>query len=104
MNNYRPVSNLLFISKILEKIAAGRYEGHLTRYSLHEPYQSAYIVNHSTETTLLKVKCEIANSLDKHKSVHMVLLDLSAAFNTVDHTIIISRSEKSFGIQGTTLK
>ncbi len=96
LNNYRPVSNLLFISKILEKIEASRYEGHLTRYSLHEPYQSAHRVNHSTETTRLRVKCEIANSLNKHKSVLMVLLLLSTAFDTVDHKIIISRSKKIF--------
>ena len=67
---------------------------------LYEPLQSAYKKFHSTETTLIKVHNDIATAIDSGHSVILVLLDLSAAFDTVDHTILIRRLSTRFGICG----
>ena len=66
---------------------------HLTENGLHEPLQSAYTANHSTETTLLKVTNDICIALDKRHCVFLVLLDLSAAFDTIDidHDMFLQR-------------
>ena len=71
---------------------------------LNELYQSAYKKFHSTETALLKVFNDIACELDDKKVVLLSLLDLSAAFDTIDHTILLNRLNISFGIQGTALE
>ena len=71
---------------------------------LHEPLQSAYKIFHSTETALLTVTNGIMLSLDKGEKVFLVLLDLSAAFDTVNHTLLQARLQKSFGIRGTVLQ
>ena len=65
LKNYRPVSNLPFVSKILEKVVDARIEHHLVSNLLHEPLQSAYRKFHSTETALLKVNNDILESLDQ---------------------------------------
>ena len=65
---------------------------------LCEVFQSAYRANHSTETALIRVYNDIAMSTDNHKSVVLVLLDLSAAFDTVDHSLLLSRLSTRFGI------
>ena len=65
---------------------------------LCEVFQSAYRAHHSTETALLRVYNEVAMSIDNQKSVVLVLLDLSAAFNTVDHSLLLARLSTRFGI------
>ena len=102
--NYRPISNLRFISKTIEKCVAKQLIQHLDINDLGETYQSAYKRNHSTETTLIRVDNDIAMAIDKHNSVILVLLDLSAAFDTVDHGILLSRLSNRFGITGTVLE
>ena len=98
--NYRPVSNISFISKVLEKIAVKRLTNHLDINGLQEDYQSAYKLMHSTETALPKVKHDISSALDKHNSVLFVMLDLSAAFDTIDqnHLLVLLRVE--YGLTG----
>jgi hypothetical protein len=96
--NYRPVSNLPFISKILEKVVDARLERHLCENSLHEPMQSAYRKFHSTETALIKVQNDILQSLDQKSVTVLVLLDLSAAFDTIDHQTLLHRLENHFGV------
>jgi len=91
LKNFRPVSNLPYLGKLIEKVAVNQMESHLTENDLHEPLQSAYRANHSTETALLKVSNDILLELDKRKCVYLVLLDLSAAFDTIDHTVFLSR-------------
>jgi len=98
--NYRPVSNLAFLGKVIEKAAIQQIDQHISNNNLHEPLQSAYTKNHSTETALLKVSNDILRALDKGKGVYMVLLDLSAAFDTIDHTVFLSRLEKVYGVTG----
>ena len=79
-------------------------EKHLTENSLHEPLQSAYQANHSTETALLKVSNDILMALDKRQCVYLVLLDLSAAFDTIDHRVFLTRLEENNAITGDALK
>ena len=103
MNNYRPVSNVSFVSKIVEKVVAARLHRHMAAHSLAEPLQSAYRKNHSTESALLRVQNDILQAVDNKKRVILVLLDLSAAFDTIDHDILLQRLETSIGVCGTAL-
>ena len=104
LKNYRPVSNLPFVSKVLERAVAKQLQNYLTVNNLHEPQQSAYRKHHSTETALLCVQNDIVQAIDGKKSVILVLLDLSAAFDTIDHTVLLHRLKHDFGITGTALK
>ena len=76
----------------------------LTSNGLSETFQSAYKSFHSTETALLRVQNGILCALDRNESVILVLLDLSAGFDTVDHTLLVKRLSTCFGLQGTVLK
>ena len=100
MKNYRPVSNLSYLSKLIEKVAVNRMNNHMTEHNLHEIHQSAYRPNHSTETALLKIFNDILCAVDAKKCVMLVLLDLSAAFDTIEHRILFERMELLFGISG----
>ena len=91
LNNYRPVSNLSFMSKILEKIVANRLQADIKNNHLSNPLQSAYRKHHSTESALLKVHNDIIISMDKGKDTALTLLDLSAAFDTIDHATLTDR-------------
>ena len=75
----------------------------LSANSLYGKVQSAYRRNHSTETALLRVHNDILRAIDSHKDVVLVLLDLSAAFDTVNHDILLHRLREHFGIHGTAL-
>ena len=103
LSNYRPVSNLLFLSKLIERAVADQLVHHISANGLHDPLQSAYKQFHSTETALVKVTNDILCALDKNEVVILVLLDLSAAFDTVDHKILLHRLEHTFGIKGVAL-
>ena len=100
LSNYRPVSNLSFVSKVLEKIVSKRLHTHKLSNCLYEPFQSAYRPGHSTETAMLRVQNDILRELDDGKGVFLVLLDLSAAFDTVSHHILLKRLSKQFGVTG----
>ena len=100
LNNYRPVSNLLFISKILEKVVDMRLEQHLTTNNLHEDHQSVYRKFHSTETALLEVQNDVLQSFDQNIVTIMVQLDLSAAFDTIEHQTLLHRLEHHYGVTG----
>ena len=98
LKNYRPFSNLHFVFKILEKIVGQRLEEHLNRYSSHDTLQSACRKGHSTETAILKISKDINVSLDQSGCVVLASLDLSTAFDTVDHDIFLHRLESTYGI------
>ena len=102
--NYRPVSNLHFLSKIVEKVVIQRLEVHITRNDLQDSVQSAYRKQHSTETALLKIHNDIVTSLDQKRCTLLASLDLSAAFDTVDHSILIHRLQYEYGIGGVALQ
>ena len=96
--NFRPISNLTFLSKVIEKVVALQLIDYIDSYDLCEMFQSAYRSNHSTETALIRVSNDIALSIDSQKSVVLVLLDLLAAFDNVDHFFLLSRLSARFGI------
>ena len=101
--NYRPVSLLPFMSKILEKVVAQQLVSHINQHSLAAKFQSGFKRHHSTETALLKVTNDILCENDKGKITALVLLDLSAAFDTVDHAILLSRLETDIGVSDVAL-
>ena len=68
-----------------------------------DPYQSGYRKNHSTETALLKIQNDILQSLDQNCIVALVLLDVSAAFDLVNHNSLLKYLRDNFGIKGTVL-
>ena len=103
LKNYRPVSNLTFISKVFEKVISGRLNEHLINNSLFDPLQSAYRDKHSTELALIKVQNDILSALDAGSSAILLMLDLSAAFDTIDHDIMLSRLCNVYGITGDAL-
>ena len=104
IKNYRPVSNLTFVAKVIEKAAASQFVEHLTTNELYDPMQSAYRIHFSTETALLKLQNDILAQFDKRKAVFLVLLDLSAAFDTVDHEILLKRLESNFQVSDIALR
>jgi len=103
LKNYRPVSNLPFLSKVLERIVLKQLMGHLERHKLLEPFQSAYRKCHSTETALLRVTNDILLASDHGEISILSLLDLSAAFDTIDHVILCNRLSTMFGCSGLVL-
>ena len=70
---------------------AQRLNSHMDVNNMHEAMQSVYKEHHSTETALIYIQNYILNSIEQHKVVLLVLLDLSAAFDTIDHKLIINR-------------
>ena len=90
LNNYRPVSNLAFVSNITEKVVASRLNHHLMVNNLQEPFQSAYRMNHSTETAMLRVQNDIIRALGDNNVVLLILIDLSAAFDMLNHKRLLN--------------
>uniref|UniRef100_A0A3P9BKS9 Reverse transcriptase domain-containing protein n=3 Tax=Maylandia zebra TaxID=106582 RepID=A0A3P9BKS9_9CICH len=103
MNNYRPISNLPFLSKIIEKAVSQQLSYFLKQNNCYDAFQSGFRQNHSTETALTKVFNDICLNTDSGKMSVLVLLDLSAAFDTVDHNILLKRLENWTGLSGTVL-
>ena len=103
LKNFRPVSNLSFLSKLIERVVDARFEKHLRENNLHCKWQSAYKKFHSTETALLRVANDILMDIDKDKCVLLVLLDLSAAFDTIDHETLLERLSERFGVEAKAL-
>ena len=91
LKNRRPVSNLSFILKVLEKVVAKRLDDHMLDNNLYSAIQSAYRERHSTETALLKVQSDILTALDSGTGAVLLMLNMSAAFDTIDHGILLSR-------------
>ena len=100
LKNYRPVSNLSFLSKVVEKAAMSQISTYVSANHLLTKFQSAYRSNHSTETALLRVQNDILKSMDSSSGVILILLDLSAGFDTPDHEILMSCLHSRMGLRG----
>ncbi|VDI39690.1 Hypothetical predicted protein, partial [Mytilus galloprovincialis] len=103
-SNYRPVSNLSFLSKLIEKCALYRLNEHVKDHDLLPTNQSAYRQFHSCESALLRLVIDILDRMEHQEVTAMIAVDLSAAFDTVDHSILIKVLEYQYGVNGTTLK
>ena len=101
--NYRPVSNVPFHSKVLEKSALEQIHSHCSRNNLLPPYQSAYRSGYSCETALAKILDDVLHNMEQQKVTVMIFMELSAAFDTVDHGILHDVLEQTFCIKGTCL-
>lgn len=102
--NFRPVSNLPFLGKVIERVAIHQLQTYLNDNSLFAKNQSAYRHFHSTETALVRVNNDLLKAVDDHQEAVLVLLDLSAAFDTVDYNILLKRLDEEYGICGTALQ
>ena len=100
VKSYRPISNLTFISKLVERLVNLQLTEFLEKSGLFPKLQSGFRARHSTETALLKVMSDIMASTDKGNITLLGLLDMSAAFDTVDHHILLDRLEVSYGLKG----
>ena len=104
LKSYRSVSNLSFTSKLIERLAVNRFNQHISTNQLLPDCQSAYRRHHSTETAIAIVINNIARTIDSGKVCALVLLDLSAAFDTVDHRILTEVLKRRFAVEGTALE
>ncbi len=100
LSNYRLISNLLFTGKIIEKVLLNQLNKYLNSIEYLDNFQSGFRVHHSTETALIKIINDIRPDSDTGKISVLVLLDRSAAFDTVDHNILRQRLENWVGLSG----
>jgi len=103
LSNYHPISNLSLISKIIEHVVKSRLSDHLTPNNMVNPHQSAYCKHHSTETALLYIHDHLINAIGSRKISCLCLLNLSAAFDTIDHNILLAPLSCWLGIPCTAL-
>ena len=105
LSNYRRISNLSLISKMIERVVKTRLTDHLFAHNLLNPHQSAYRRHHSTETSLLYIHDHLVTDIGSQKLSCLCILDLSAAFDTIelDHDILLTRLSSWFGIHGSVL-
>ena len=100
LKNYRPLSGLSFILKLVERVVASQLSRHVSLHGLENENQSAYRCGHSTETALLSINNQIHLSLARGEATAVVLLDQSAAFDTIDHDKLLDCLRKWFGVRG----
>src|SRR6218665_2786461 len=99
LSSYRPISNLPFLSKLLERVVSVQWTDYLSPAGLLPVHQSAYRKFHSTETALLKVVTDLIEAIDAGDHALLGLLDLSAAFDTVDHEVLVERLARTYGLR-----
>jgi len=105
VKSYRPISNLSVVSKLLERLVSSQLVKCLKDNDLLPDLQSAYRPRamHSTDTAVLKVLADLLLALDSGDLAMLTLLDLSAAFDSVDHDTLLKRLQKSYGLGGQVL-
>ena len=103
LKNYRPVTNEVYISKLIEKVVEKRIFHHMNVNNLHSMYQHGYKMFHGTETLLLKIVDDLLIGFDSNHATILLLIDLSAAFDTVDILLLLDILDKDIGIKGTAL-
>jgi hypothetical protein len=103
LKHYRPVSNLSYLSKLVERVVQKQFLAYLDTHKLLPASQSAYRPHHSTETALVKITNDILLAMDQGQMTALTLLDLSAAFDTIDHEILLETLQSLYGITGMAL-
>ena len=103
LKNYRPVSGLGFISKLVERVVASQLNDHVSLNGLENVRQSAYKLGHSTESALLSIKNDVRLAFAKGEVTAVVLLDQSAAFDTIDHDTLLDSLSSWFSVSGVVL-
>ena len=101
--NFRPVSNLPYVSKLTEKAVIVQWNYHTESNELLPEKASTYRRDHSTETALVKVQSDMFAAMDNQHVTLLVMLDLSAAFDSVNHEMLLNTMASRFGISGTIL-
>ena len=104
LTNYRPVNNLPFLSKIVEKVILEQLQSHIDEHQLLTSELCAYRPGYSTESVILKITNDVLRSMDQQGVTSLVAIDLSVAFDTVNHNIMISVLKRRFGITNKALK
>ena len=102
--NYRPISNLSYLGKLIERVVLKRLNVHMEQNGMHIPEQSAYKKHHSTETILVKVTNDLLCAFDSKSATVLLMLDLSAAFDTVSQRLLIKILHDEIKLGGTVLK
>ena len=100
LKNYRPVSNLSFISKVIEKCAHQHLVNYLNHHGLFAKNQSGYLKGRSCETAITKIHNDVLLQIDKRNHTVLLLLDLSAAFDTINHQKLVQRLRHTYGFGG----
>ena len=103
LRNFRPVSNIPYLSKILERAVADQLQAHLNINGLHVKFQSSYRIGQGTETAPLRILNDLLVMLDGGNNAVLVLLGLSAAFDTLYHTLLFQRLHAEIGLCGSAL-
>ena len=103
LKNYRPISNLSFVSKILERVVLDQFNEYLEDHNLFCSEQSGYRPHHSCKTLLIRMNEDIVSGIDQKKTIALLLLDLSAAFDTIDHDILVNKLNEHYGTTGNAL-
>ena len=91
MANYRPITNLSTLSKLLERLVLSRLRPHVLTSNNFSEYQSAYRAGHSTETALLRVHNDLVCNIGNQRTTVLLALDISAAFDTIDFSTLFDR-------------
>ena len=102
LTNYRPISYITFVAKMTERFVAQQLQHFMEENRIYGTFQRAYRAHHSAETALMRIHNDIAQSIDSRRSVLLVLLDLSAAFDTINHNTLLRRLS-GYGLTGDVL-
>ena len=103
-SSYRPISNLSFVSKLMEKCFLDQFLKHCKHQKLLPDYQLAYRKNYSTETAIIKLSDDLLWAMEQQLVSFFIAIDLSAAFDTVDHNVLLSVLENKYGVGGKALE
>ena len=94
------MSNLPFLSKLIEKAALHILNIHVNDHDLLPKHQSAYRQYHSCESALLRLTHDLLGAMEQQQVTALIAIDLTAAFDTVDHGILLDVIQKQYGVSG----